>query len=71
MSQSQCPGTPSQAPYPYALVSHYLTNKLMGHRPLLRRQAPEGVPAFHTVTCVTVSNPELAHLSMSYAEPEG
>ncbi len=33
------------APVPVvALVGHYLTNKLIGHGPLSRRQAPEGVP---------------------------
>ncbi len=30
-----------------ALVSHYLTNKLIGREPLLKRQAAEAVPAFN------------------------
>ena len=29
-----------------ALVSHYLTNKLIVHDPLPGRTAPEGVPTF-------------------------
>ncbi len=29
-----------------ALVSRYLTNKLIGHGPLPDRQVPEGIPAF-------------------------
>ncbi len=41
VSQSQCGRSPSQAGYPYALVSHYLTNKLMGRGPLLERQVPK------------------------------
>ena len=30
-----------------ALVSRYLTNKLIGREPLLERQAAEAVPAFY------------------------
>ncbi len=41
VSRSQCGRSPSQAGYPYALVSHYLTNKLMGRGPLLERQVPK------------------------------
>ncbi len=32
----------------FALVSRYLTNKLIGNRPLYQRQAPEGVPDFNS-----------------------
>ena len=71
MSQSQCPGSPSQAPYPYALVSRYPTNKLIGHRPLLEQQERRNAPAFHTGPCDPALHPELAHLSTGYAELEG
>ncbi len=30
----------------FALVGHYLTNKLIGREPLLGRQVPEGIPTF-------------------------
>ena len=33
-----------------ALVSRYLTNKLIGHGPLKSRQVPEGIPAFDRCT---------------------
>ena len=47
MSQSQCPGTPSQAPYPYALVGRYPANKLIGHELISKRQALRS-PSFTT-----------------------
>ncbi len=61
MSQSQCGRSPSQAGYPYALVSHYLTNKLMGRGPLLERQVRR-IPVFselalRQVTTFGISTP--------------
>ncbi len=41
MSQSQCGRSPSQAGYPYALVGHYPTNKLMGRGLLSKRLVPK------------------------------
>ncbi len=46
MSQSQCGWSSSQTSYPLALVSCYLTNKLMGRGLLSKRQVPKD-PTFN------------------------
>ncbi len=52
MSQSQCGRTPSQAGYPsYALVSRYLTNKLIG-REFIPKQWALRSPLLSKTTCV-------------------
>ena len=54
-----------------ALVSRYLTNKLIGPEPLHERQAPFGVPTFLPWPCGWGTYPELAHFSVGYAGLEG
>ncbi len=55
----------------FALVSHYLTNKLIGHRLLFSRQALLGSPALTSFRIETWSYMVLAPLSQSYSKPEG
>ncbi len=55
----------------FALVSHYLTNKLIGHRLLFWCQALLGSPTLILNTLCQGSHSVLAPLSQSYSKPEG
>ncbi|GEM_PF-1258603 len=55
-----------------ALVSHYLTNKLIAHDPLPVRKVPEGSPTIYSRNhAIPRDNPALATVSHGYSGHRG